>query len=82
MAQEFNALLANCTLSLVPRQEAQNPVGNKWIYKIKRKSDGSIERHKVRLVAKGFYQRSGVDFTDTFNPTVKPQTVQTVLSAH
>lgn len=54
MGLEFDALLANGTWSLCPRPVNHNVVRNKWVYKIKRKQDGSLERFKARLVAKGF----------------------------
>lgn len=50
------------------------------IFKIKRRADGTIEHHKAHLVAKGFNQRFGVGFDETFNPVVKPPTVRLVLS--
>jgi len=56
MQTEFNALLQNQTWTLVPPQQATNLVGCKWVFKVKRKADGSIERHKARLAAKGFHQ--------------------------
>jgi hypothetical protein len=53
---EFDALLKNGTWSLVPFSPSVNVVGSKWVFRIKRKADGSIERYKARLVAKGFHQ--------------------------
>lgn len=49
-------------------------------FRIKRKSDGSIERYKACLIAKWFHQQPGIDFHDTFNPVVKPTTVRIILS--
>lgn len=56
MATKFNALLKNHTLTLVPPDPKQHVVHCKWVFKLKRKFDGSIERYKARLVAKGFHR--------------------------
>jgi len=73
-------LLKNQTWSLVPPQFAKNVVGCKWVFKLKRKADGFVERHKAQMVAKGFHQHAALDYGETFNPVVKPTTIQTVLS--
>lgn len=57
-----------------------NIIGCKWVYRIKRKADGTIERYKAPLVAKGFHQQPGLDYNETFNPVVKPTTIRTVLT--
>jgi hypothetical protein len=57
-----------------------NVVGCKWVYKIKRKQDGSLDRYKVRLVAKGFKQCYRIDYDDTFSPIIKIAIVCTILS--
>ena len=80
MNDEYDALLKNATWRLVPPPVGHNIVGSKWIYKIKQKPDGTVDRYKARLVAQGFSQRYGVDYADTFNPVVKPTTVRIVLA--
>ena len=80
MNSEFDALLKNRTWHLVSPQTAWNIIGCKWVFRIKRRADGSVERFKGSLVAKGFHQQPGIDFGETFSPVIKPTTVRTILS--
>ena len=80
MDAEIQALKKNDTWDLVPRLANYNVVGCRWIFKTKLCADGSIERHKARLVAKSFSQIHSLDFKDTFSPVVRPATVRIILS--
>jgi len=80
MDAEYLALQRNNTWHLVPPQKGRNVIDCKWVYKIKRKQDGSLDRYKARLVAKGSKQRYGIDYEDTFSLVVKAATIRIVLS--
>jgi hypothetical protein len=80
MGKEYAALINNKTWHLVPSGRGQNIIDCKWVYKIKRKADGSVDRYKASLVAKGFKQRYGIDYEDIFSPVVKSATIRVVLS--
>jgi hypothetical protein len=80
MDEEFSTLIKNQTWHLVPTHHAHNIIDCKWVYKVKQKTDVSIDRYKARLVAKGFKQRYGVDYEDTFSLVVKIATIHIILS--
>ncbi|CAJ2642890.1 unnamed protein product [Trifolium pratense] len=80
MKDEYDALIENRTWELVPRPSNANVIRSLWIFRHKKKSDGSFERYKARLVGNGANQQSGVDCGETFSPVVKPATIRTVFS--
>jgi hypothetical protein len=80
MDDEYRALIKNATWHLVPPRPGLNVIDCKWVFKIKQKPDGSVDRYKARLVAKVFKQQFGVDYDATFSPVVKPTTIRLLLS--
>jgi hypothetical protein len=77
---EMQAHFENGTWQLVQLPAGRKAIGSKWVFKIKRNADGSVECFKARLVAQGFSQRPGVDFTETFAPTTKWAALRTVFA--
>jgi hypothetical protein len=80
MNEEYRSLMANDTWDLVPIPKGRKLVRCKWVYRTKYASDGSAERQKDQLVAKGFSQVEGIDYNETFSPVAKMNSIYLVLS--
>jgi histone deacetylase 1/2 len=80
MQLEFDALQRNKTWTLVPRPPGTQVITGKWVFKHKLHSDGTLECYKAQWMVRGFHQRPGIDFGETFSPVVKPATIRTVLT--
>ncbi|XP_071729436.1 uncharacterized mitochondrial protein AtMg00820-like [Rutidosis leptorrhynchoides] len=80
MCDEMRALKLNNTWDLVPRPLNTNVVGSKWVFRTKFLANGSIDKFKARLVAQGFTQVPGIDYSATFSHVVKASTVRIILS--
>ncbi|CAM8882810.1 unnamed protein product [Rhodiola kirilowii] len=80
MNKEISALEANNTWVITDLPADKTLVDCKWAYKLKFKSDGSLERYKARLVARGFTQVEGLDYHETFAPVAKMTTIRCMLA--
>jgi hypothetical protein len=80
MAEEIAALERTGTWDLVPYPPHVRPITCKWAYKVKTHSDGSLERYKARLVARGFQHEQGRDYDETFAPIAHMTTIRTLLT--
>lgn len=78
---ELESLSRNGTWKIVPRQPGMKAITSKWVFKIVKSKDGKTDRYKARLVARGFQQREGIDFVETFSPVVRYDSLR-VLLAH
>jgi hypothetical protein len=80
MDREMKTLEDAGTWEMVPRPTGRNIVGSKWVFRIKRKADGTIDKYKARLVAQGFTQIHGTDYFETYSPVAKLASFRTILA--
>ena len=78
MEEEIRMIEKNNTWELVAIPREREVVSLKWIYKIKLNQEGDIQKHKARLVARGFTQKTSNDFYGTFSPVAHVETIRTV----
>jgi hypothetical protein len=75
MQSEMDAVEKNCIWELADLPRDHSAITLKWVFKLKRDEAGIIVKHKARLVARGFVQREGNDFNDTFAPVARMESV-------
>ena len=80
MMEEYNSLNEHGTWEVVPRPENRRVVSSKWVYRVKYDANGTISRYKARLVARGFNQVHGVDYTETFAPVTRLETLRLLFA--
>ncbi|XP_040996221.1 uncharacterized mitochondrial protein AtMg00820-like [Juglans microcarpa x Juglans regia] len=80
MQSEIDALEANRTWSITPLPSDKKDVGCKYVYKVKLKLDGTLDKNKTCLVAKGYTQREGFDYQETFIPVANMTIVRLFLA--
>ena len=82
MKEELDALHNNGTWDLVDLPSGKSAISCKWVYKIKTQSDGTIDRYKARLIARGFTQEHGIDYEETFAPVARLSYVRTLIAIY
>ena len=80
MKEELDALHKIGTLDLVDLPSGKSAIDCKWVYKIKTRSDGTVDRYKARLVARGFTQEYVIDYEETFAHVARLSSVKTLIS--
>ena len=80
MEEEYNSLMKNNTWGLVPLPKGRKLVRCKWTYRTKSVADGNVDKHKAILVAKGFFQVPSIDYTETFAPVAKMNSIFLTLA--
>ena len=80
MKSEMESMYTNQVRTLVQALEGVKPIGCKWVYKRKIGADGQVETYKARIVAKGFRQRKGIDFDETFLPVALLKSIRILLA--
>lgn len=72
---EIKSLVANNTWSQVPNKAETNTLPTSWVFKRKILPDGSLDEHKARLIVRGYAQREGIDYFETYAVVVRHETI-------
>ena len=80
MKEELDALHKTGTWDLVDLPSRKSAIDCKWVYKIKTRSDGIVDRYEARLVARGFTQKYEIDYEETFAPMARLSSVRTLIA--
>ena len=77
---EINSIMQNHTWELVNLPPGNKPIGCKWIFKRKLQTNGTIDKYKAHLVAKGYRQKEGLDFFDTYSPVTRITSIRMLIA--
>jgi hypothetical protein len=80
MTKEYQSIIKNDVWEIVPRPKSRDVVSSKWLFKIKHVVDGSIEKYKTRFVARGFSQKEGIDYEETFAHVARYTSIRTIIA--
>jgi hypothetical protein len=78
--EEYRSIIKKNVWYIVPRPKYKSMVSSKWIYKIKHPANGSVEKFKARIVARGFTQKEGIDYEESFAPISKYTSIRTIIA--
>ena len=77
---EIESIMQNHTWELVDLPPGSKPLGYKWIFKRKMKADGSIDKYKARLMVKGYGQKEGLDYFDTYSHVTRITSIRMLIA--
>lgn len=80
MQDELNQFCRNEVWGLVPRPKGFNIIGTKWVFRNKMNEQGEMVRNKARLVAQGYSQQEGIDYTENFAPVARLESIRMLIS--
>ena len=80
MVEEYDSVVQNNVWDVAPRPQDKSVVSFRWIYKVKQANDGSVDKHKVRFVSRGFSQVEGIDYNETFAPVARYSSIRLILA--
>jgi hypothetical protein len=80
MTEEYQSIIKNYVWEIVPRPKSKDVVSSKWLFKIKHAADGSIEKYKARFVSRGFSQKEGINYEETFSPVARYTSIRTIIA--
>jgi hypothetical protein len=80
MTEEYQSIIKNDVWEIVPRLKSKDVVSSKWLFKIKHAAGKSIEKYKARFVARGFSQKEGIEYEETFAPVARYTSIITIIA--
>ena len=73
--------VVNKVFDIVDRPAAHQVITTKWVFKKKRGLSSEVEKYKARIESRGFMQEEGIDYTDTYSPTVRFESIRMMMAA-
>ena len=80
IVEEYHSIIRNSVWKVVPRPVGRSFLGSRWVYKVKKATNGSVENHKARFVSKWFSQVEGIDYDETFAPVTRYSSIRSIVA--